>query len=135
MAQPIHASWHHELSLRGWQGEILWAVWLSRAANTDSSSECTLSPADLYQIENPDGLYGNLSPKTTRGDPAPVEGARPFKSDVTFEFDEIDDYNEYFLNQLYELLTDYGPIDEVWFDGAHPKRKGARPTTTRHGAN
>ena len=22
------------------------------------------------------------------------------------------------LNQLYELLTEYGPVDEVWFDGA-----------------
>lgn len=27
-------------------------------------------------------------------------------------------YNEYFLNQLRELLTHYGPVDEVWFDGA-----------------
>jgi alpha-L-fucosidase len=27
-------------------------------------------------------------------------------------------YNEYFRNQLRELLTVYGPIDEVWFDGA-----------------
>ena len=27
-------------------------------------------------------------------------------------------YNEYFKNQLRELLTGYGPIDEVWFDGA-----------------
>lgn len=27
-------------------------------------------------------------------------------------------YNEYFRNQLRELLKDYGPIDEVWFDGA-----------------
>ena len=27
-------------------------------------------------------------------------------------------YNEYFRNQLRELLTDYGTIDEVWFDGA-----------------
>lgn len=84
-----------------------------------------LSPADLYQIENPAGLYGNLSPKTTRTIPRPVEG-RPFKSDVTFTFDGIDDYNEYFLNQLYELLTEYGPIHEVWFDGAHPKSKGGQ---------
>lgn len=27
-------------------------------------------------------------------------------------------YNQYFRNQLRELLTHYGPIDEVWFDGA-----------------
>ncbi|MCG3127100.1 MAG: hypothetical protein CHACPFDD_01958 [Phycisphaerae bacterium] len=27
-------------------------------------------------------------------------------------------YNEHFKNQLRELLTDYGPVHEVWFDGA-----------------
>ncbi len=81
-----------------------------------------LSPADLYQIENPKGLYGNGSKTTLRTIPRPVEG-RPFKNKKTFQF-QADDYNEYFLNQLFELLTEYGPIHEVWFDGAHPKRKG-----------
>ena len=83
-----------------------------------------LSPADLFQIESPDGLYGNLSPKTKRRIPRPVDG-RPFANTTTFEF-EVDDYNEYFLNQLFELLTEYGPIHELWFDGAHPKRKGGQ---------
>ncbi len=84
-----------------------------------------LSPADLYHIERPDGLYGNQSPKTTRTIPREVEG-RPFKNKITFTFDSIDDYNEYFLNQLYELLTEYGEMDELWFDGAHPKQKGGQ---------
>lgn len=81
-----------------------------------------LSPADLFQIESATGLYGNLSKYTTRTIPRPVQG-RPFANKTTFHF-EADDYNEYFLNQLFELLTEYGPISEVWFDGAHPKRKG-----------
>ncbi len=83
-----------------------------------------LSPADLFQIESKEGLYGNLSKQTMRTIPRKVEG-RPFKDKRTFEF-MVDDYNEYFLNQLFELLTEYGDISEVWFDGAHPKRKGGQ---------
>jgi len=86
-----------------------------------------LSPADLYQIESPDGLYGNLSKYTQRVIPRPVPG-RPFRDKRTFRY-LVDDYNEYFLNQLFELLTEYGPIHEVWFDGAHPKRKGGQKYT------
>lgn len=83
-----------------------------------------LSPADLYQIENPEGLYGNLSQYTKRTIPREVHG-RPFQNKTTFEF-VVDDYNEYFLNQLFEILTEYGEIHEVWFDGAHPKTKGGQ---------
>ena len=83
-----------------------------------------LSPADLYQIESPDGLYGNLSRYTMRTIPREVPG-RPFANKTRFRF-MVDDYNEYYLNQLFELLTEYGPISEVWLDGAHPKRKGGQ---------
>lgn len=83
-----------------------------------------LSPADLYQIESPGGLYGNLSKPTIRTIPREVEG-RPFSNKTKFKFN-VDDYNEYYLNQLFELLTEYGPISEIWLDGAHPKTKGGQ---------
>lgn len=86
-----------------------------------------LSPADLYQIESLTGLYGNQSKYSQRVIPRPIPG-RPFQDERTFMF-VVDDYNEYFLNQLFELLTEYGPIHEVWFDGAHPKRKGGQQYT------
>lgn len=81
-----------------------------------------LSPADLFQIESKNGLYGNGSEATERTIPAAAEG-RPFSNKTTFKF-KVDDYNHYFLNQLFELLTEYGDVHEVWFDGANPKQKG-----------
>ncbi len=75
--------------------------------------------ATIRTTPNPDGYYGNDSEFTERVIPRPVEG-RPFEDDRSFTY-KVDDYNEYFLNQLFELLTEYGPIYEVWFDGAHPK--------------
>lgn len=94
-----------------------------------------LSPADLYQIENTEhGLYGNGSsyqPSTIptavdsfRSKPTTARSDRPAGA-PTFQVN-VDDYNRYFMNQLYEILTEYGPIHEVWFDGAHPKRKGGQ---------
>ncbi len=35
------------------------------------------------------------------------------------DYGDTEKYNAYFLNQLTELLTNYGRIDEVWFDGAN----------------
>jgi alpha-L-fucosidase len=90
-----------------------------------------LSPADLYQLrtnpKNPAGYYGNGSsnqlsviptdPASFQSNPAKGRAPTPGFTHYTYV---VDDYNRYFLNQLYELLTEYGPIGEVWFDGANP---------------
>jgi alpha-L-fucosidase len=90
-----------------------------------------LSPADLYQLrtnpKNPAGCYGNGSPKIRSVIPTdvasfqsdPAQGRAPPAGFTSYTY-EVDDYNRYFLNQLYELLTEYGPISDVWFDGANP---------------
>jgi len=90
-----------------------------------------LSPADLYQLrtnpKNPAGYYGNGSSNVLSvipTDPAsfqsnPAKGRAPTPGFTNYTY-VVDDYNRYFLNQLYELLTEYGPIYEVWFDGANP---------------
>jgi len=93
-----------------------------------------LSPADLYQMESAKGLYGNgskprasmipTSAETFSSNPSQVRSDKPKGAPVIAV--EADDYNRYFMNQLYELLTEYGPIHEVWFDGAHPKQKGGQ---------
>lgn len=78
-----------------------------------------LSPADLHEMEAPHGRYGNGSPAVPVTIPTLVPGdVRKPEDKFTFH---ADDYNLYYLNQLYELLTEYGPIHEVWFDGANPK--------------
>ena len=35
------------------------------------------------------------------------------------DYGDTEKYNVYFMNQLTELLTQYGNVDEVWFDGAN----------------
>jgi alpha-L-fucosidase len=90
-----------------------------------------LSPADLYQLrtnpQNAAGYYGNGSsnvlsviptdPESFQTNPSKGRAAAAGSTIYTYV---VDDYNRYFLNQLYELLTEYGPIEEVWFDGANP---------------
>jgi alpha-L-fucosidase len=79
-----------------------------------------LSPADGAEIPGRRGgdRFGNGSAARTVTIPTPVAGdTRNPAQRFTYQ---ADDYNAYFLNQLYELLTEYGPMSEVWFDGANP---------------
>ncbi|MDO5737171.1 MAG: alpha-L-fucosidase, partial [Propionibacteriaceae bacterium] len=75
-----------------------------------------LSPADSH-AENV-GIFGNGSPKSERTIPTLVEGDDRIGQELpTFTY-EATDYGAYFLNSLYEVLTQYGDLTELWFDGA-----------------
>ncbi|MEV5716764.1 ricin-type beta-trefoil lectin domain protein [Amycolatopsis mediterranei] len=74
-----------------------------------------LSPADLHENLS-GGRFANGSaqkPVTIPSDPSEVVNG------VTFQFTS-DDYNAYFENTIYELMSRYGSIDEVWWDMANP---------------
>ncbi|MEV0838753.1 alpha-L-fucosidase [Actinocatenispora sera] len=79
-----------------------------------------LSPADENQYH--DGVYANGSARTRRTIPTLVDGddraARVADGSLPTFHLTADDYGTYMLDQLYEVLTEYGPIDQVWFDGA-----------------
>ncbi|MCX6928546.1 MAG: discoidin domain-containing protein [Verrucomicrobia bacterium] len=82
-----------------------------------------LSESDNHQ-SLPGGYIGDGSssvPSVIPTAPAsfktnPTAGRTP-PTDFTHYTYTANDYQRYYLNQLYELLTDYGPIYEVWYDG------------------
>ncbi len=100
------------------QGNVLREM-VNAAAEAGIKVGFYLSPADLHEMEAPGGRYGNGSPAVPSIIPTPVPGDTR-QPQQTFTF-TVDDYNRYYLNQLYELLTGYGPVHEIWFDGANPK--------------
>ncbi|MEV5125728.1 alpha-L-fucosidase [Streptomyces decoyicus] len=70
------------------------------------------------------GRFGNGSKATERTIPTLVPGddrAAAVRSGRLPVFHvRADDYDAYYLNQVYELFTQYGPLDELWLDGANP---------------
>ncbi|MBO4252647.1 alpha-L-fucosidase [Streptomyces griseorubiginosus] len=73
-----------------------------------------ISPADENQYLH--GVYANGSARTTRTVPTLTEGDD--RAPDRFYTLPATDYGAHMLNTLYEVLTEYGPVDEVWFDGA-----------------
>ncbi|CQR48094.1 Alpha-L-fucosidase [Paraliobacillus sp. PM-2] len=76
-----------------------------------------LSPGDHDQYSK--GVFGNNSERKVRTIPTLVENDDRIGDESLPQFElPVTDYGEYMLNQLYEVLTEYGEIKEVWFDGA-----------------
>ncbi|MEE1797422.1 alpha-L-fucosidase [Streptomyces sp. JV176] len=75
-----------------------------------------ISPADENQYLH--GVYANGSARTPRTIPTLVDGDDRAGQDGPVLRLPATDYGAHMLNQLYEVLTEYGQVDEVWFDGA-----------------
>lgn len=99
------------------KGDVLREV-VEAAKAEDIKVGVYLSPADLHEIERKGGTYGNGSKQRIQKIPSNAE--LQAKADTVFSY-FLDDYDALFMNQLYEVLTQYGEISEVWFDGANPK--------------
>ncbi len=75
-----------------------------------------ISPADEHEFRY--GRYANGSARTMHSIPSRVAGDDRAADGPRFDLPATD-YGTYMLDQLYEVLTEYGPIDVVWFDGAN----------------
>ncbi|WP_084771287.1 alpha-L-fucosidase [Streptomyces sp. MOE7] len=106
-----HARWVEEIRRKQQEGRPLSLP--ERVALEDSDH----APRGL-------GRFGNGSEVTERVIPTLVPGddrAAAVRSGELPSFRvRADDYDAYYLNQVYELFTQYGPLDELWLDGANP---------------
>ncbi|MEU5092652.1 alpha-L-fucosidase [Streptomyces sp. NPDC021356] len=97
-------------------------------AKHDAGKSLSIEEQSTYddRDRNPSGMgrYGSGSAVTARTIPTLVPGDDRADAVRTGRLPSFrvmaDDYNAYYLNQLYELFTQYGPIDELWLDGANP---------------
>ncbi|MEV5592547.1 alpha-L-fucosidase [Streptomyces sp. NPDC052496] len=106
-----HARWVEEIRRKQAEGRPLTLP--ERVALADRGR----TPAGL-------GRFGNGSAVTERTLPTLVPGddrADAVRDGRLPSFTvRADDYDAYYLNQVYELLTQYGPVEELWLDGANP---------------
>lgn len=71
------------------------------------------------------GRYGNGS--EVREQTIPLRADREHLDGREFTY-AVDDYSAYFMSQLFELLTEYGPVHEVWSRSGPVSESGGRGT-------
>ncbi|MFJ9414036.1 alpha-L-fucosidase [Streptomyces sp. NPDC101227] len=106
-----HARWVEEIRKKQQEGKPLSLP--ERVALEDAGH----APRGLGRFGNGSKVTGRTLPTLVPGDSraAAVRSGRLPVFHV-----QADDYDAYYLNQVYELFTQYGPIDELWLDGANP---------------
>ncbi|SED83593.1 alpha-L-fucosidase [Streptomyces sp. 2131.1] len=107
-----------------WHAEWVEKIRAKQAAGRPLSLPERMALEDGDRAPAGQGRFGNGSPVTARTIPTLVPGddraARVRSGKLpTFQV-RADDYDAYYLNQLYEIFTQYGPVEELWLDGANP---------------
>lgn len=107
-----------------WHAEWVEKIRAKQAEGKPLSLPERMALADGDRAPAGQGRFGNGSAVTERTIPTLVPGddrAARVKSGKlpTFKV-QADDYDAYYLNQLYEIFTQYGPVEELWLDGANP---------------
>ncbi len=107
-----------------WHAEWVETIRAKQAAGEALSLPERMALEDGDRAPAGQGRFGNGSAVTERTIPTLVPGddrAARVKSGKlpTFKV-KADDYDAYYLNQLYEIFTQYGPVEELWLDGANP---------------
>jgi alpha-L-fucosidase len=105
------------------------ADWVKKViAKHDAGQRLSIEEQATYDDRDraPSGMgrYGSGSAVMPRTIPTLVKNDDRTKAVSTGRLPSFavntDDYNAYYLNQIYEVLTQYGHIDEFWLDGANP---------------
>ncbi|WP_405534361.1 alpha-L-fucosidase [Streptomyces sp. NBC_00075] len=100
-------------SWRGGQGDVL-RSFADSMRRYGLKVGVYISPADENQYLH--GVYANGSVRSPHTVPTLLAGDD--RSPERFYTLDATDYGAHMLNTLYEVLTEYGTVDEVWFDGA-----------------
>ncbi|MEU2020877.1 alpha-L-fucosidase [Streptomyces sp. NPDC016469] len=107
-----------------WHAEWVEKIRAKQAAGQSLSLPERMALEDGDRAPAGQGRFGNGSPVTARTIPTLVPGddrAARVRSGALPAFRvRADDYDAYYLNQLYEIFTQYGPVEELWLDGANP---------------
>ncbi|RKN04735.1 alpha-L-fucosidase [Streptomyces radicis] len=106
-----------------WHAET-YVPWVRARPESERSSAERATLEDAPAPPAGHGRFGNGSVARARTIPTLVAGddrADAVRAGRLPSFEvAVDDYDAYYLNQVYELFTEYGPIDELWLDGANP---------------
>lgn len=116
----VVTSKHHD-------GFCLWDSQLTdyKATNTPAGRDLLRPMIEAFRAEGLKvGLYHSLI--DWHHAEFPIDGFHPQRDDEAFKRAaarrDIRQYAEYLYGQVRELLTNYGPIDYLWFDFSYPNR-------------